>query len=193
MTWLVVGLGNPGDEYASSRHNIGFMAVDAMVKRWGGRMGDFRSKFGSELLQLDFRSDKVHVQKPMEYMNVSGGPVQRMMAFYRVEPSHLIVIHDDIDLEFGRVKVKQGGGHGGHNGLRSITGAIGADYLRIRGGVGRPGGDAAKRDRVVNYVLGSFARSEQAALTEELERMVDAVELIIDKGILQAMNQFNGS
>ena len=116
-----------------------------------------------------------------------------MMAFYRVEPSRLIVIHDDIDLEFGRVKVKQGGGHGGHNGLRSITGAIGADYLRIRGGVGRPGGDAAKRDRVVNYVLGSFGRSEQAALTEELERMVDAVELIIDKGILQAMNQFNGS
>lgn len=193
MTWLVVGLGNPGDEYASSRHNIGFMAVDAMVKRWGGRTGDFRSKFGSELLQLDFRSDKVHVQKPMEYMNVSGGPVQRMMAFFRVEPSHLIVIHDDIDLEFGRVKVKQGGGHGGHNGLRSITGAIGADYLRIRGGVGRPGGDAAKRDRVVNYVLGSFGRSEQAALTEELERMVDAVELIIAKGILLAMNQFNGS
>lgn len=191
MSWLVVGLGNPGAEYAQSRHNIGFLAVDLLLSRWGVSRSSARSKFGSELYQAEHNGQKIQLQKPMEYMNVSGGPVQRAMAFFRIEPDHLIVVHDDIDLDLGRVKLKQGGGHGGHNGLRSISQAIGSEYLRVRGGVGRPGGGGGKQDRVVGHVLGSFSRAEQATVGVQLAFMADAIEAIIDRGMTYAMNHFN--
>ena len=192
MSWLVVGLGNPGSEYAHSRHNIGFLAVDLLLGRWGVSRSAARSKFGSELFAAERGGHKIQLQKPMEYMNVSGGPVQRALGFFRIELDHLIVVHDDIDLELGRVKVKQGGGHGGHNGLRSISQAIGSEYLRVRGGVGRPGGGSGgKQDRVVGHVLGSFGRAEQAALGVQLAFMADAIEAIIDRGITYAMNHYN--
>lgn len=194
MSWLVVGLGNPGPEYAQSRHNVGFLALDVLVSRWGLSKSAFRHKFGSELLQAEWRGHKLQLQKPMEYMNVSGGPIQRAMAFFRIELDHVIVVHDDIDLELGRVKVKKGGGHGGHNGLRSISQAIGPDYVRVRGGVGRPGGSSGgKNDRVVGHVLGAFSRAEQITLGQELDSMADAVQDIIEHGVTYAMNHYNGA
>lgn len=193
MSWLIVGLGNPGSEYAQNRHNVGFLALDQLVSRWGLSKGAFRHKFGSELLQAEWRGHKLQLQKPMEYMNVSGGPVQRAMAFFRIELDHVIVIHDDIDLELGRVKVKKGGGHGGHNGLRSISQTLGADYLRVRGGVGRPGGSSGgKSERVVGHVLGNFSRAEQITVGLELEALADAVQAIIEHGVTYAMNHYNG-
>jgi PTH1 family peptidyl-tRNA hydrolase len=189
--WLIAGLGNPGPEYEANRHNIGFMAADLLAERWGPGARSFRSKFQSQLLETKFRDARVILQKPMEYMNVSGGPIQRAMAFYKIHPSRLVVIHDEIDLPFGRLRVKEGGGHGGHNGLRSITQAIGADYLRIRVGVGRPGGPTGDRERVVGHVLSNFGKSEKAELTALLERTVDSVEALLTNGVSYAMNNFN--
>jgi PTH1 family peptidyl-tRNA hydrolase len=202
--WLLVGLGNPGAEYAFNRHNIGFLALDHAAERWGHSPSDFRAKFGSDLLQVEVPIGggrgasrvKLILQKPLRFMNVSGGPVQEARAFFRIEPAHIIVLHDDIDLPTGRVKVKKGGGHGGHNGLRSISQALGPDYLRVRGGVGRPGGAAGpktegKQDRVVGHVLGNFNRSEQKDLPLQLDTMVDAIEDILEHGVDHAMNRFN--
>lgn len=193
--WLVVGLGNPGPDYAGNRHNVGFMVVDELASRWGAGRSAFRAKFGSELLQVDHRGQRVQLQKPQEYMNVSGGPVQRAMAFFRIPPSHVIVIHDEIDLPFLRLRVKVGGGHGGHNGLRSISQAIGADYLRLRVGVGRPqgapAGTVAARERVTGHVLGDFGRSELADLPAGLSQAAMAIETILEQGATAAMNEFN--
>lgn len=197
--WLVTGLGNPGPEYADHRHNIGFMVVDVLAARWGVSSALFRNKFGSLLAQTDCKLGgamlRVHLQKPMEFMNLSGGPVQRAMAFFRIPPKNLIVIHDEIDLPFLRLRVKVGGGHGGHNGLRSISQAIGPDYLRVRVGVGRPavaGSDKAKAgEKVTGHVLGAFGRAEQKELPAYLDRAADAVEAILTHGPAQAMNDYN--
>ncbi len=198
--WLVAGLGNPGDEYADNRHNVGFMVLDTLASRWGVPVSAFRSKFGSLLAQADCKLGgdryRVHLQKPMQYMNVSGGPVQGAMAFFRIPPANLIVIHDEIDLPFQRLRVKIGGGHGGHNGLRSISQAIGPDYLRLRVGVGRPGGsnsgaDPSKQGKVTGHVLGPFSRAEQAELQDYLARAADAVEAILEHGATFAMNRYN--
>ena len=193
MTWLVVGLGNPGPEYEQSRHNIGFMVADRLIEQWGGRKSDFRSKWNSEVAQIEAFGQKIHLQKPMQYMNLSGGPVQRAATFFQLEPSQIIVIHDDIDLDFGRLKVKQGGGHGGHNGLPSISGQLGPDYPRVRGRVGRPNvGGEAKGERVVGHVLGPFGKAEQRELSPFLDTLASAVEDIVRHGLVYAMNRHNG-
>jgi PTH1 family peptidyl-tRNA hydrolase len=189
--WLIAGLGNPGPEYEANRHNIGFMVADLLAERWGPGARAFRSKFQSQLLETKFRDARIILQKPMEYMNVSGGPVQRAMTFYKIHPSRLLVLHDEIDLPFGRLRVKEGGGHGGHNGLRSITQAIGADYLRIRVGVGRPPGPTGDRERVAGYVLSNFSRQEKTELSPLLERTAEAVEALLSSGVTYAMNAFN--
>jgi PTH1 family peptidyl-tRNA hydrolase len=190
--WLIAGLGNPGPDYAAHRHNAGFMVADLLAARWGDGPSAFRNKFSSELLQLDWRGQRIALQKPLEYMNLSGGPVQRALAFFRIPPANLIVIHDEIDLPFLRLRVKQGGGHGGHNGLRSISQAIGPDYLRLRVGVGRPGGGSgAGKERVTGHVLGPFSRADQTELPAYLDRAADAVEAILLHGIEYAMNNFN--
>jgi len=130
------------------------------------------------------------VMKPQEYVNVSGPPVQRIAAFYGVAPPETVVIHDELDLPFGWIKVKVGGGHGGHNGLRSISGTIGPDYARVRCGVGRPH-SAGDRERVIGHVLGPFARAEAKQLPCLIDRAADAVETIIARGAIAAMNRFN--
>jgi peptidyl-tRNA hydrolase, PTH1 family len=189
--WLLAGLGNPGSEYEANRHNIGFMVADLLAERWGPGPRAFRAKFQSHLLETKYRDARIILQKPMEFMNVSGGPIQRAMAFYKIHPSRLLVIHDEIDLPFGKLRVKEGGGHGGHNGLRSITQAIGPDYLRIRVGVGRPGGPAGDRERVVGHVLSNFSRGEKTDLDALLARTAEAVEALLASGVPYAMNNFN--
>ena len=184
--WLLVGLGNPGPEYADNRHNIGFMVLDELRRRLSASAGS--RKFGSELGQADRAGVRLYLQKPMEYMNVSGQAVQRAMAFYRIEPKQVVVIHDEIDLPFGKLRVKVGGGHGGHNGLRSISGNIGADYLRIRCGVGRPSGG---KEHVVGHVLAGFSKAEQKELPELIGRAADAIEAVLDHGAQRAMNEYN--
>lgn len=192
MIWLVVGLGNPGPDYHLSRHNLGFMVADRLAARWGRGKGEFRKTWNSELAEFKASGQTVMVQKPLQFMNLSGGPVLRAVGYFHVEPAHVVVVHDDLDLDFGRIKLKQGGGHGGHNGLRSIVGCIGADFLRVRGGVGRPnvGGDA-KDERVVRHILGPFGKAEQAELPTFVDTLADAVSAIVADGLVVAMNRFN--
>ncbi len=180
--WLVVGLGNPGREYEHTRHNIGFMVVDELARRW--KAAGWRSKFGGEIAQ----AKDVVVLKPQEYMNVSGQAVQRTQAFYKIEPKDTIVVHDEIDLPCGKLRVKVGGGHGGHNGLRSIIQNTGDAFIRVRCGVGKPNGG---KERVTGHVLGGFSKAEQDELPFMIGGAADAVQLILDKGTTIAMNKVN--
>lgn len=180
--WLIVGLGNPGADYADTRHNIGFMVADELVRRWG--MTQWKSKFGGEVTQ----KDQIVVLKPQEFMNLSGPPTQRTAGFYKIEPKQIVVVHDEIDLEFPRLKVKVGGGHGGHNGLRSIIEQLGPEFVRVRCGVGKPTGG---KERVTGHVLGGFSKSEKSELPFLVGGAADAVELILKKGVTAAMNQTN--
>jgi PTH1 family peptidyl-tRNA hydrolase len=187
---LVAGLGNPGREYARNRHNIGFMVVDELSRRH--RVDAFRGKFGGEVAQGEIAGHKVILLKPMEYMNLSGRAVQRAAAFYQVEPKDIVVVHDEIDLELGRLKLKVGGGHAGHNGIRSIIQDLGsAEFVRVRLGVGRPGGGGG--GNVSNHVLGDFGKAEQTEAEILIKEAADAVEEVLEKGPLLAMNKWNSS
>lgn len=153
---LFVGLGNPGAGYARHRHNVGFMAVDAIAEAHG--FTPWRSKFQGDVSEGRLGSEKVLLLKPGTYMNLSGDAVQAAMSFYKLGSEDVVVFHDELDLAPERVRVKRGGGHAGHNGLRSIAGHIGPDFTRVRLGIGHPG----DKRLVTNYVLGDFARQEAA-------------------------------
>ena len=146
--WLVVGLGNPGREYAGNRHNVGFMVADLLAGRLGAKFGRHKRAVAEVAeARLGFGGPKLVLVKPLTYMNLSGGPVAALAQFYKVAPGQVIAVHDELDIGYGQLRVKCGGGEGGHNGLRSITRSIGTkDYLRVRGGIGRPPGrqDAAE-------------------------------------------------
>ena len=185
---MITGLGNPGPDYSDNRHNIGFMVIDELCTRWSLPAGALKGKFGSEVGLADRAGQRVYLQKPMEYMNVSGQAVQRLSAFFRVEARETLIVQDDIDLPFGRVKVKAGGGHGGHNGLRSISEAIGPAYMRVRCGVGKPTGG---KEKIVGHVLSPFSKAEKKELPFLIASAADAVEAILDKGATFAMNKFN--
>jgi len=180
--FLVVGLGNPGDEYEHTRHNIGFMVVDELARRW--KAAGWREKFGGELAQ----AKAIVMLKPQEYMTLSGQAVQRTQAFYKIEPSQTIVVHDEIDLPFGKLRVKVGGGHGGHNGLRSIIQSAGDAFIRVRCGMGKPDGG---KEKVTGHVLGGFSKAEKTELPFLIGGAADAVQLILDKGATAAMNKVN--
>lgn len=162
---LVVGLGNPGSDYARNRHNVGFMAVDEIVRRY--RFSSFRGKFQGQLAEGEVAGRRIHVLKPMTFMNRSGDSVLGAQRFFKVPPEDVLVFHDEIDLAQGRIRVKRGGGHAGHNGLRSIHARLGPDYRRVRIGVGHPG----DKDRVVGHVLKDFSKAEAG----EVERLVEAI------------------
>jgi PTH1 family peptidyl-tRNA hydrolase len=164
---LFVGLGNPGAKYAQNRHNVGFMALDRIADDHG--FGPWRSKFNAELSDGRLGSEKVVLVKPQTFMNRSGQAVGEAMRFYKLEPTDIIVFHDEIDLAPGKCRVKNGGGHAGHNGLRSIHEHIGPHYTRVRIGVGHPG----HKDRVPGYVLHDFAAAEQGWLDDLLRGMSD--------------------
>jgi len=184
--WLVVGLGNPGREYAGNRHNVGFDVVTELAAR--AKAPPLREKFGAEIGEATIRGERVLLCKPMEFMNVSGQAVARVAKFWKIAPASIVVVHDDLDLPFGRLKLGAGGGHGGNNGVRSVIADLGtADFLRVRFGIGRPapGGDAA------NYVLTDFSRAEQKELPDLRSSAADAVEEILANGLTAAMNRFN--
>jgi PTH1 family peptidyl-tRNA hydrolase len=184
--WLVVGLGNPGREYAANRHNVGFDVVAELAAR--AKAPPLREKFGAEVGEATIRGERVLLCKPMEFMNVSGQAVARVAKFWKIAPASIVVVHDDLDLPFGRLKLGAGGGHGGQNGVRSVIADLGsADFLRVRFGIGRPapGGDAA------NHVLADFSRAEQKELPDLRANAADAVEEILANGLAAAMNRFN--
>jgi peptidyl-tRNA hydrolase, PTH1 family len=194
VTWLVVGLGNPGPTYAGNRHNVGAMVLDLLGLRLGG---SFR-KHKSRALALEGRlgslpggapGPRVVLAKPSSYMNESGGPVGGLVRFYGTAPDHLVVVHDEIDIPYGAVRLKLGGGEGGHNGLRSITTSLGTrDYLRVRVGVGRPPG----RQDPADFVLRDFTSAERKDLPVLLEEVADAVEQLVHEGLLAAQNAWHG-
>jgi peptidyl-tRNA hydrolase, PTH1 family len=183
---LIAGLGNPGPRYAHTRHNVGFAVVERVAARWGFGAGD-RNQFGALVGDGQIANERCILARPQSFMNRSGPPVVGIAGFYKLRPGRVLVIHDDLDLKFGDVRCKAGGGHGGHNGLRDIKRHLESDFLRIRVGIGRPpeGGDVAA------YVLGNWTPDEASALEGILDQAADAVESILRDGVDVAMNQFN--
>ena len=173
--WLVAGLGNPGPQYAGNRHNIGFMAADAMAAAHG--FPAFRSKFQGELAEGRIGGHKVIVLKPLTYMNNSGQSVAQAARFYKIPPARIVVLHDELDLPGGKVRVKTGGGHAGHNGLRSIDSHLGTqDYIRVRIGIGHPG----DRERVHGHVLGDFGKGEREWVDPLAQSTARHIALLLD-------------
>lgn len=185
---LVVGLGNPGREYASHRHNVGFMAVDELARRVGADA--FRDKFSGAYARCEIAGEPAVLLKPETFMNRSGDSVQPAMAFFKIAPAELIVLHDELDIPFGEVRLKMGGGHAGHNGLRSIMERVGAgDFGRVRIGIGRP--PPGFRGEVADFVLSSFDATERATVPDLLKKAGDAVLDIARRGFGPAMNARN--
>jgi len=172
--FLVVGLGNPGEKYARNRHNIGFMAADEIVRRHS--FSSYRAKFQGELAEGKIGTDKVLVLKPMTFMNESGRAVQEAASFYKIATEDIIVLHDELDLEPGKLRVKRGGGHAGHNGLRSIHAHLSPDYARVRLGIGHPG----HKDKVTGHVLNDFAKADADWLIPVLDAVADNMDALLD-------------
>ncbi|AKU15917.1 aminoacyl-tRNA hydrolase [Luteipulveratus mongoliensis] len=189
-TWLVIGLGNPGTTYAGNRHNVGAMVVDELVRRSGANLRAHKSRARAAEIRLGtlpggVPGPKAVVAVPSTYMNESGGPVAGLMQFFKVPAERLIVVHDELDIDFAQLRLKRGGGEGGHNGLRSITRSTGTkDYLRVRVGIGRPPG----RMDPAAYVLKDFSSSERPELDFLLPDAADAVEQLVHVGLTAAQN-----
>jgi PTH1 family peptidyl-tRNA hydrolase len=189
--WLVAGLGNPGPEYAGNRHNIGFMVADLLAQRIGGR---FKRAQKAQAMVVEGRigppgpaNRRVVLAKPQSYMNLSGGPVTALRDFYKVPTERIIAVHDELDIDFGTLRLKLGGGDNGHNGLKSMTKAMGPDYLRVRAGIGRPPG----RMDVAAFVLKDFSSTERKELDWFVDRAADAVEALITEGLERAQSAYN--
>lgn len=183
---LIVGLGNPGPKYADHRHNIGFMVVERLASRLGA--GPFREKFKGVYLKAFHGAADVVLLMPMTFMNLSGESIQKAMSFYDIPLERTLVVHDELDLDFGDLRVKLGGGTAGHNGLKSaVQHGGGNDFPRVRFGIGRPRGA-----RVEQHVLSNFSSEERAELPDLIERAVDMSLAVVDKGAREAMNLFNG-
>lgn len=186
-TWLVVGLGNPGPEYERTRHNVGAMAVEALADRWGGRLKSDRYT-RCEVFDARWQGQRVILARGRSYMNESGGPVKALADHFNVPVDRAVVVHDELDIPFAALRVKQGGGDGGHNGLRSIRRVLGSgDTVRIRIGIGRPPG----RQDPADYVLKPFGSAQREELPELLARADDAIECVIEHGVAVAQNRYN--
>jgi PTH1 family peptidyl-tRNA hydrolase len=184
--WLIVGLGNPGDAYAKTRHNAGFMVVDEVSVTCSIPLR--KRKFDTVYERGNIEGYPVILSKPMAYMNRSGAPVRRLADYFKISSKYMLVIHDDIDLAYGRLKIKEKGGDGGHKGIRSIIDAFGnGEFPRIRVGIGRSCSEAS----VTDHVLGTFSAYEKKILARIIERARDAVLTILCKGTKETMNRFN--
>ena len=189
--WLVAGLGNPGREYANNRHNVGFAVVDLLADRTRVRFGRHRravADVAEARLGVGIDAPAVVLAKPMTYMNLSGGPVAALAAFYKIPPERIIAVYDELDLPYGTLRTKLGGGEGGHNGARSISQSLSTkDYHRVRFGIGRPPG----RQDPADYVLQDFSAVERKELDFFVDRAADAVEMIIERGLEPAQNLYH--
>ncbi|MBG0814952.1 aminoacyl-tRNA hydrolase [Planomonospora sp. ID82291] len=184
--WLVVGLGNPGPEYAGNRHNAGFMVLDELAARAGGRFKAHRSR--AEVLEGRLADAPAVLAKPLSFMNLSGGPVKALADFYKADPARVVVVHDELDVPYGALRAKLGGGDNGHNGLKSITKSLATrDYLRVRFGIGRPPG----RMDTAAYVLRDFATAERKDLAFLVDRAADVVESLVRVGLEATQNAFH--
>ncbi|NBM16619.1 aminoacyl-tRNA hydrolase [Streptomyces sp. GC420] len=190
--WLIVGLGNPGPEYAGHRHNVGFMVADLLAERIGGK---FKRAQKAQAQVVEGRigppgpmGRRVVLAKPMSYMNLSGGPVGALRDFYKVPVERIVAVHDELDIDYGVLRLKLGGGDNGHNGLKSMTKAMGPGYHRVRFGIGRPPG----RMQVADFVLKDFSATERKELDYFVDRAADSVECLVTEGLERAQSAYNG-
>ncbi|MBG6217310.1 PTH1 family peptidyl-tRNA hydrolase [Arthrobacter sp. CAN_A6] len=188
--WLVAGLGNPGPGYANNRHNVGQMVLDVLAARLGGRFKSAKAQAVAFEGRMGIGGPRLVLTKPLTYMNLTGGPVSALARFHDIAPDQVIAVHDEIDIPFNTVKLKFGGGEGGHNGLRDLSRALGTkDYYRVRVGVGRPPG----RQDAADYVLKDFGSAEKKELAFLLEDGADAVEALILEGLVEAQQKFHSA
>jgi PTH1 family peptidyl-tRNA hydrolase len=190
MTWLVAGLGNPGDQYAATRHNVGQMVIDQLAKRHSIKLASHKSRthIAAYKLGVGIDAHQIILAKSHSYMNETGGPIKALANFYSVEPEKIIVLHDELDIGFAAIRTKLGGGDNGHNGLKSMTSAFNTpDYYRVRLGIGRPMGQQDPAD----FVLKQFSKEEKKDLDEFIERGADVVEFLIEKGLELTQGKFN--
>ena len=187
VDWLVVGLGNPGQKYANTRHNMGFLTVDLLAEKAGVKLN--KVKFKSAFNILNFAGCKCLVMKPQTYMNLSGEAVREAAQFYKIPADHVLVIYDDVSLPVGKLRVRPTGSAGGHNGIKNIIAHLGTqDFPRVKIGVGAPEGGGAE---MADWVIGAPSQAERKVLVESFEKAIQAAACIIEHGCQQAMNDFN--
>ena len=179
---IIAGLGNPESKYERTLHNAGFWFVDAVARKYGGEFR-YEKKFDCDYCRVNIKGDDVWLVKPQNYMNQSGPPIRAMLDYYRLKSRDLLVAHDEIDLPPGTVRLKQGGGHGGHNGIRDVMRHCGADFMRLRIGVGHPG----EKDKVTGYVLKRGSSDVEAAVEANIDEALDVLPLLLDDGLNAAM------
>jgi PTH1 family peptidyl-tRNA hydrolase len=188
--WVVVGLGNPGPAYAGTRHNLGFVVVDRLADSVGARFKGAGGRIGNraEIAETRLAGERAVLTKPRSYMNESGGPVASVAAFFRAPPNRLVVVHDELDLDFGRIKIKLGGGDAGHNGLRSLRRSLGTgDFVRVRCGIGRPPG----RTNAADWVLRDFSPLQRKEIPALVDLAAEAVEIVVVEGVEAAQRRFH--
>lgn len=186
VQWLLVCLGNPGKEYANTRHNIGFLAADALEKRTGVKFN--KLKYRALTGEVTLGGQRVLVVKPQTYMNLSGEAVKLAGGFYKIPPERILVLYDDVSLPLGKLRIRASGSAGGHNGIKNIIAHLGTDaFPRIKVGVGAP----QREDGLVDWVIGSFTASERKVVDEAIDKALDAAECVIEKGVSEAQNRFN--
>jgi len=184
--WLVVGLGNPGPTYAGNRHNVGFMVLDLLAERVGGRFKAHKGR--ADVVEGRLAGAPTVLAKPKSYMNESGGPVASLRGFFKAPLEQVVVVHDELDIPYGTVRLKRGGGDNGHNGLRSLTSSLGSrEYLRVRVGIGRPPG----RQDPADFVLKDFSSTERRELAFHVDRAADAVQALLTGSLEAAQNTFH--
>ncbi len=189
-TWLVVGLGNPGDKYSATRHNIGFVVADELAIRCGGKFtsSKYRALVSEVRLGMGSQAPKLVIVKPQTYMNDSGDAVSPLAKYFNTPAEQIIAIHDELDIPFNTIRVKIGGGDNGHNGLKSLTQSLGTpEYFRIRAGIGRP----STQQDTADYVLSNFGKNERTEVTDLTMRACDAIESLIEKGLEVTQQNFN--
>jgi peptidyl-tRNA hydrolase, PTH1 family len=183
---IIVGLGNPGPEHLVTRHNAGFWLVDLLARRHGGEFRDYR-KFSGETAKINIEGQEIVLLKPTTYMNRSGLSIRQLSDFYKIKPEDILVAHDELDLPVGTVRLKQGGGHGGHNGLRDTIAHIGETFWRMRLGIGHPGNKA----EVIDYVLTRAPRAEEDLILDAVATAVDCIPLLLEQGAERAMTRLH--
>lgn len=185
---IIAGLGNPDEKHARTLHNVGFWFIDALARKIGG---DFRyeKKFDTELCRVTLHGTDVWLVKPQSYMNLSGGPIRGILDYYRLKPEQLLVAHDEIDLPPGTVRLKKGGGHGGHNGIRDVVKHCGAEFMRLRLGVGHPG----DKNQVTNYVLKHGSGEAETAIEKNIDEAIEVLDVLLDDGLDAAMKKLHTS